>query len=295
MKILVTGALGQLGTWIRQLTAGNNHYIFTDITPAENVLKLDITNGTEVESFVRNNNIGLIVNCAAYTNVEKAEDDVETCFRINRDGPANLAQAMASVGGTLIHISTDYVFSGKINSRPLLEEDCAEPLGIYGKSKLAAEEVIRDSGCKYLIFRTAWLYSEFGRNFVKTMMSLMKEGKAIKVVNDQWGSPTYARDLAEAIVQIISSGKSSVDSGIWHFTDEGTITWFDFAKEISAIGEYASCSITPCSTKEYPTKAARPAYSVLDKSKFKRTFDSEIPQWRESLKKCMDNIREWKI
>ena len=202
---------------------------------------------------------------------------------------------MASVGGTLIHISTDYVFSGKNDSRPLLEEDCPEPLGIYGKSKLAAEEVIRDSGCKYLIFRTAWLYSEFGRNFVKTMMSLMKEGKAIKVVNDQWGSPTYARDLAEAILKIISSGKSSVNSGIWHFTDEGATTWFDFAKEISAIGEYASCSITPCSTKEYPTKAARPAYSVLDKSKFKRTFDSEIPQWRESLKKCMDNIREWKI
>lgn len=295
MKILVTGALGQLGTWIRRLTAGNNHYIFTDITPAENVLTLDITNGTEVQSFVRNNNIGLIVNCAAYTNVEKAEDDVETCFRINRDGPANLAQAMASVGGTLIHISTDYVFSGKIDSRPLLEEDCPEPLGIYGKSKLAAEEAIRDSGCKYLIFRTAWLYSEFGRNFVKTMISLMKEGKAIKVVNDQWGSPTYARDLAEAIVQIISSGKSSVDSGIWHFTDEGATTWFDFAKEISTIGKYASCSITPCSTKEYPTKAVRPAYSVLDKSKFKRTFDSEIPQWRESLKKCMDNIREWKI
>lgn len=295
MKILVTGALGQLGTWIRRLTAGNNHYIFTDITPAENVLTLDITNGTEVESFVRNNNIGLIVNCAAYTNVEKAEDDAETCFRINRDGPANLAQAMASVGGTLIHISTDYVFSGKNDSRPLLEEDCTEPLGIYGKSKLAAEETIRDSGCKYLIFRTAWLYSEFRRNFVKTMISLMKDGKAIKVVDDQWGSPTYARDLAEAIVQIISSGKSSVNSGIWHFTDEGATTWFDFAKEISAIGEYASCSITPCSTKEYPTKAARPAYSVLDKSKFKRTFDSEIPQWRESLKKCMDNIREWKI
>lgn len=295
MKILVTGALGQLGTWIRRLTAGNNHYIFTDITPAENVHTLDITNGTEVESFVRNNDIGIIVNCAAYTNVEKAEDDVETCFRINRDGPANLAQAMASVGGTLIHISTDYVFSGKNDSHPLLEEDCPEPLGIYGKSKLAAEEAIRDSGCKYLIFRTAWLYSEFGRNFVKTMMSLMEAGKDIKVVDDQWGSPTYARDLAEAILGIISSGKYLDNCGIWHFTDEGETTWFGFAREIASVGGYGNCNVHPCSTEDYPTKAARPAYSVLDKNKFKKTFSAEIPHWRDSLKRCMENIRERKI
>lgn len=296
MKILVTGAMGQLGTWMRLLTGEDENYIYSDVLPSEGIVTLDITNKYEVEGFIRANGIGLVVNCAAYTNVEKAEDEVETCYLINSDGTANLARAMAATGGgRLIHISTDYVFDGKSDSHPLKEDDVVNPLSIYGKSKLEAEKRIIESGCNYLILRTAWLYSEFGRNFLKTMSSLMESGKDIKVVDDQWGSPTYARDLAEAILGIISSGKYLDNCGIWHFTDEGETTWFGFAREIASVGGYGNCNVHPCSTEDYPTKAARPAYSVLDKNKFKKTFSAEIPHWKDSLKRCMENIRERKI
>lgn len=285
MNILVTGANGQLGNEIRGIASEcSDNYIFTDVAD------LDITDSRAVMEFVAQKEISVVINCAAYTNVEKAEGDFSTADLINHFAVGNLADACKANGAVLIHVSTDYVFNGR-NCIPYREEDPTEPIGVYGSTKLAGEKVVVDSGCKYLIFRTAWLYSSFGNNFVKTMRRLTSERDSINVVFDQIGSPTYAFDLAAAICHIVESRQLD-KCGVYHFTDEGVCSWFDFAKEICAMSGN-ECNIQPCHTDEFPTKAERPHYSVLDKTKVKTTFGLSIPYWRDSLVRCikkLDNI-----
>ena len=285
LNILVTGSNGQLGNEMRVLGAASaDRYIYTDVA------ELDITDAEAVRAFVERENIDVIINCAAYTDVERAEDNEATAYTLNCDAVRNLAAAAAAVDGVLIHVSTDYVFSGDGHT-PYTEEDATAPLGAYGRTKRAGEEVIEKSGCKYLIFRTAWLYSEYGRNFVKTMIKLTAERETLSVVFDQIGTPTYAADLAKAIFDIVEGRKYEGHNGIYHFTDEGVCSWYDFACEIAAETGNTECIITPCRTWEYPTKAVRPAYSLLDKSKYKRTFGATIPHWRNSLKRCITKIK----
>lgn len=285
LNILVTGANGQLGSEMRRLGAqSGDNYIFTDIA------ELDITDKDAVDSFVMLNNVDVIVNCAAYTNVEKAEDDEATADKINHRAAEILAQTAKKCGATLIHVSTDYVFDGRKNT-PYTEDEPTSPLGAYGRTKLAGETAIAESGCRYIIIRTAWLYSEFGNNFVKTMLRLTSERESINVVSDQIGSPTYAGDLGSAIFDIIEHRKFEGNEGTYHFTDEGVCSWYDLAYETASIAGNRGCIINPCRTWEYPTKASRPSYSVLDKSKFKATFGFDIPYWRESLAKCIMNIK----
>ena len=285
LNILITGANGQLGNEMRRLGArSSDNYIFTDIA------ELDITDKDAVDSFVMLNNVDVIVNCAAYTNVEKAEDDEATADKINHRAAEILAQTAKKCGATLIHVSTDYVFDGRRNT-PYTEDEPTSPLGAYGRTKLAGETAIAESGCKYIIIRTAWLYSEFGNNFVKTMLRLTSEREGINVVSDQIGSPTYAGDLGSAIFDIIEHRKFEGNEGTYHFTDEGVCSWYDLAYETASIAGNKGCIINPCRTWEYPTKASRPSYSVLDKSKFKATFGFDIPYWRESLAKCIMNIK----
>ena len=284
MNILVTGANGQLGNEIRLLApAAKNTYFFTDIA------ELDITNKQAIQKFVVDNDIKIIINCAAYTVVEKAEEEPEKADLINHIAVRNLAEASKEKDIPLIHVSTDYVFGGQGNL-PFLENDNVNPLGVYGKTKLAGEKAIQDSGCKALIFRTAWLYSSFGNNFVKTMIKLTSEKERIKVVYDQVGSPTYAGDLANALFDIVETGKYIGNEGIYHFTDEGVISWYDFAIEIAKQVGNTTCKIYPCRSEEFPTKVKRPAYSVLDKAKIKRTFDIDIPYWKDSLAVCMEKL-----
>lgn len=285
LNILITGANGQLGNEMRKLSAqSGDNYIFTDIA------ELDITDKDAVDRFVVLNNVDVIVNCAAYTNVEKAEDDEATADKINHRAAEILAQTAKKCDATLIHVSTDYVFDGRRNT-PYTEDDTTTPLGAYGRTKLAGETAVAEAGCKYIIIRTAWLYSEFGNNFVKTMLRLTSERESVNVVSDQIGSPTYAGDLGSAIFDIIEHRKFEGNEGTYHFTDEGVCSWYDLAHETASIAGNKGCIINPCRTWEYPTKVSRPNYSVLDKSKFKATFGVAIPYWRESLAKCIMNIK----
>ena len=285
MNILVTGANGQLGCEMRRLGAVSpNNYIFTDVA------ELDITDAGAVMSAVRQHSIAAIVNCAAYTNVDKAESDEATAELINATAVGNLAKAMKEVGGTLFHVSTDYVFGSEGNT-PRTEDMPLNPLGVYGRTKLHGEQAIAESGCKALIFRTAWLYSEFGNNFLKTMLRLTAEREQLNVVFDQVGTPTYAGDLALAIFSIIEAGVYDGNEGVYHFSNEGVCSWYDFAVEIAAAAGNANCRINPCHSSEFPSPVTRPPYSVLDKTKVKNTFDIDIPHWRESMEYCIKRIK----
>lgn len=285
MNILVTGANGQLGCEMRRLGAVSpNNYIFTDIA------ELDITDAQAVMNAAKENNISIIINCAAYTNVDKAESDEATAELINATAVGNLAAAMKEVGGTLFHVSTDYVFGYEGNT-PRTETMPTSPLGVYGRTKLNGEKAIEANGCKALVFRTAWLYSEFGNNFLKTMMRLTAEREQLNVVFDQVGTPTYAGDLALAIFSIIEAGVYEGNEGIYHFSNEGVCSWYDFAVEIAATAGNTNCRITPCHSSEFPSPVTRPPYSVLDKTKIKDTFDIDIPHWRESMEYCIKRIK----
>ena len=285
MNILVTGANGQLGCEMRRLGAVSpNNYIFTDVA------ELDITNAVAVALFVKQYSVDAIVNCAAYTNVDKAESDEATAELINATAVGNLAIAAKEVGATLFHVSTDYVFGHEGNT-PRTEDMPTSPLGVYGRTKLHGEQAIEKSGCKALIFRTAWLYSEFGNNFLKTMMRLTAEREQLNVVFDQIGTPTYAGDLALAIFSIIEAGVYPGNEGIYHFSNEGACSWYDFAVEIAAAAGNTGCRINPCHSSEFPSPVTRPPYSVLDKTKIKNTFDIDIPHWRESMEYCIKRIK----
>ena len=287
MNILVTGANGQLGTEIRNAAKGSgHHFIFTDVSqiPDVETVYLDITNIDAIRIISDSESVDVIVNCAAYTNVEKAESDLAFADLLNHTAAANLAAVAKERNATLIHVSTDYVFQGD-NHVPYRESDAPNPLGAYGVTKYAGEKSIIGSGCKYLIFRTAWLYSPYGNNFVKTMMRLTGTNESIKVVADQVGTPTCAADLAGLIMKVICEGMLD-RTGIYHYTDEGCISWYDFAVAINDLCGH-SCNVRPCRTEEYPTKARRPHYSVLDKALVKETFGIEIPHWFSSLKECV--------
>lgn len=284
--ILVTGADGQLGREMQIASRGSrNRFIFTDIAGEHE--RLDITDPQAIADIVRENHVNVIVNCAAYTNVDKAETDPETANLLNNIAAGNLADAMKAVNGTLIHISTDYVFQGDRNI-PCREDWPTEPLGVYGKTKLAGEKSIEATGCANIIIRTAWLYSPFGKNFVKTMRDLTSSRESLKVVFDQVGTPTYAGDLAEAICRIIETGQLD-KTGIYHFSNEGVCSWFDFAKAICAMSGN-TCDIRPCHSDEFPSPVARPHFSVLDKTRIKQTFGIHIPYWTDSLKRCIEEI-----
>ena len=285
MNILVTGANGQLGNCIRNAakrTAYN--FVFTDVA------ELDITNPEAALKAVCDNKIDVIINCAAYTNVDRAEDDAAFAEVLNADAVRNLAVAAKECDATLFHISTDYVFGGSQGNVPRCEDEPANPTGVYGLTKLHGEQAVLNSGCKYLIFRTAWLYSEYGKNFVKTMLNLTATKPELKVVFDQCGTPTYAQDLADAIISIIESGKYLENQGIYHFSNEGVCSWYDFTQMIAYFAGNKSCKILPCHSSEFPSKVVRPAYSVLDKTKIKDTFGIEIPYWTVSLANCLKNI-----
>lgn len=293
MKILVTGANGQLGNEVRVVTKGSkDRYIFTDVIEVEGqeTTILDITDLDAIRNVVSENDIKVIVNCAAYTNVDKAETDYELCELLNAKAPENLAIAMREVNGLLVHISTDYVFGGDPYNTPCKEDQKGTPTGVYGQTKLHGEQNIQKSGVDYLIFRTAWLYSEFGKNFVKTMMNLTSTKPQLKVVFDQVGTPTYAYDLAKAIFDIIENRKYEGNTGIYHYSNEGVCSWYDFTKMIAEIAGNTSCDIQPCHSDEFPSPVKRPAFSVLDKTKVKKTFGLTIPYWTDSLRICMSNM-----
>ena len=275
-NILITGSNGQLGSEIGVLSKTSRHsFFFTDVA------ELDITDKSAVDIFVTENKIDILVNCAAYTHVDKAEEDTETADKINHLAVKNLSEVCAENKLMLIHISTDYVYDGTKNT-PYVESDPTTPLGIYGRTKLDGENAVIHSGCDYLIIRTSWLYSSFGNNFVKTMRRLTAEKESLKVVFDQVGTPTYAGDLANTILDIIDSEKIDGNSGIYHFSNEGVCSWYDFAIEIRDLFKN-ECDIQPCHSDEFPSKVTRPNFSVLDKTKIKETFDLKIPHWKTSL------------
>ena len=283
MRVLITGANGQLGNEMRRLGAVSpNEYLFTDVA------ELDITDKAAVAEFVKSNNVEIIVNCAAYTNVDKAEDDEATAELINATAVRNLAEAVKAVDGTLFHVSTDYVFGSEGNT-PRTEDMPTNPLGVYGKTKLHGEQAIAEVGAKAIIIRTAWLYSEFGNNFLKTMLRLTAEKESLNVVFDQVGSPTYAGDLALAIFSIIEGGVYVGNEGVYHFSNEGVCSWYDFATEIAAAAGH-ECVVLPCHSNEFPSKVTRPPFSVLDKTKIKTTFGIEIPHWRDSMLYCLQRL-----
>lgn len=328
MTILVTGANGQLGNEMRIVTKGSeDRYIFTDVCEehpesvemlhklaGEDVdittTKLDITNLDTIRQMVRDNDVKVIVNCAAWTNVDGAEDPekYDLVELLNAKATENLAISMKEVGGLLVHISTDYVFGGDLYNTPCKEDQKGTPTGVYGLTKLHGEQAIQATGVDYLIFRTAWLYSEFGKNFVKTMLNLTATKPQLKVVFDQVGSPTYARDLADAILVAIENYKMEsltlnhalgsaallkepfTKNGIYHFSNEGVCSWFDFTKMIAEITGNTSCDVQPCHNDEFPSPVKRPAYSVLDKTKVKETFGVKVPYWVDSLKKCLSSM-----
>ena len=303
MNILVTGANGQLGNEMRIVSKGSSDkYIFTDIVEVEGqeTTILDITNLDDIRSLVKAQDVKVIVNCAAYTNVDAAESNQELAEKLNATAPQNLAIAMKEVGGLLIHISTDYVFGGDPYNTPCREDQQGTPTGVYGLTKLHGEQNIIQSGCEYIILRTAWLYSEFGKNFVKTMLNLTATRPQLKVVFDQVGTPTYALDLAKAIFVIIEDYKQSLTanrstlnyshSGIYHFSNEGVCSWYDFTKMIAEYSGQTSCDIQPCHSNEFPSPVTRPAYSVLDKTKIKTTFGISVPYWTDSLQMCLRNL-----
>ena len=304
MTILVTGANGQLGNEMRIVSQpSKDRYIFTDVVEASaesiamlqklagpnvdiSTVKLDITDLEDVRKMVRENGVSVIVNCAAYTNVDGAETNQELAELLNAKAPQNLAIAMKEVGGTLIHISTDYVFGKEPYNTPCKEDMVGTPTGVYGLTKLHGEQNIMASGCKYVIIRTAWLYSEFGKNFVRTMLNLTATRPELKVVFDQVGTPTYAYDLAQAIVRIIERPVE----GIYHYSNEGVCSWYDFTKMIAEYSGHTDCNIQPCHSDEFPSPVKRPAFSVLDKTKIKQTFGITVPYWTDSLKKCIINL-----
>ena len=294
MNVLVTGANGQLGSEMRLVSKSSaDKYIFTDVVelPGVDTLILDITDLDAVRKVVKEYDIRAIVNCAAYTNVDKAEDDVELCALLNAKAPENLAIAMKEADGLLVHVSTDYVFGGDPYNTPCTEDRKGTPTGVYGQTKLDGENVIQSTGCHHVIIRTAWLYSEFGRNFVKTMMNLTATKPQLKVVFDQTGTPTYAWDLAEAIFDIIENRKWEGNDGVYHYSNEGVCSWYDFTKMIAEYAGNDSCEVLPCHSDEFPSKVKRPAYSVLDKTKIKETFGISVPYWTDSLKKCINNLK----
>lgn len=290
MNILVTGANGQLGNELRNLASGKGErFVFTDVNdvPGVETTFLDITNADAVRIVVESERPDVIINCAAYTNVDGAEDNAALADLLNRQAVANLAEAARLTKATLVQISTDYVFDG-LGCVPVREDDEPCPQSEYGRTKLAGEAAAKESGCKYLIIRTAWMYSPYGKNFVKTMKRLTEAGSPLKVVYDQVGTPTYAADLASFIMHVVRSGQLS-KTGIYNFTDEGAVSWYDFACEIrDLLGN--TCEIRPCLTGEFPAKASRPHYSVLDKTKAKETFGFEIPHWRDSLVRCLERL-----
>ena len=287
MNILVTGANGQLGCCMRNAAKDSkDNYIFTDVA------ELDITDPETVRKIVKDNDVKVIVNCAAYTNVDKAETDAAFAEKLNAEAVRNLADAIKCVDGTLIHISTDYVFGGDPYNTPCREEQSGTPTGVYGLTKLHGEQAIEESGCKALIFRTAWLYSEYGKNFVKTMLNLTSTKPELKVVFDQTGTPTYAQDLADAICNIIENRRFEGNEGLYHYSNEGVCSWFDFTKAIASMAGNTGCDIQPCHSDEFPSPVRRPAYSVLDKTKFKHTFGLRVPYWTDSLKTCINNLKQ---
>lgn len=293
MNILVTGANGQLGNEMRIVSKGSqDRYIFTDVVDVEGqeTTILDITNIAAIRKMVSDNDVKVIVNCAAYTNVDKAESDQDFCELLNAKAPENLANAMKEVNGLLVHISTDYVFGGDPYNTPCREDQKGTPTGVYGLTKLHGEQNIQKAGVDYLIFRTAWLYSEFGKNFVKTMLNLTATKPQLKVVFDQVGTPTYAYDLAAAIFDIIENRKYEGKTGIYHYSNEGVCSWFDFTKMIAEYAGNKDCDIQPCHSEEFPSPVKRPAFSVLDKTKVKETFGIIVPYWTDSLKICMKNL-----
>ena len=293
MNILVTGANGQLGNEIR-IIAKNSHdtYIYTDVVEVEGVetTLLDITSLDAVRKMVEKNDIKCIINCAAYTNVDKAENDEAFCELLNAKAVENLAVAMKDADGLLVHVSTDYVFGGDPYNTPCKEDQKGTPTGVYGKTKLQGEQNIIAAGCKHVIIRTAWLYSEFGKNFVKTMLNLTATKPQLKVVFDQVGTPTYAYDLAAAIYEIVNERKYEGNDGVYHYSNEGVCSWYDFTKMIAEYAGNSGCDIQPCHSNEFPSPVQRPAYSVLDKTKIKQTFGVTIPYWTTSLKVCMKRM-----
>ncbi len=311
MTVLVTGANGQLGNEMRIVSRTSaDRYIFTDVCQADGVetVYLDITDPDAVRRIVQENGVSAIVNCAAYTNVDAAESNEALAEKLNADAPGILAGAMQEAGGLLIHVSTDYVFGGDPYNTPCREDQKGTPTGVYGMTKLLGEQKITASGCDHVIIRTAWLYSEFGKNFCKTMMNLTATKPQIKVVFDQVGTPTYALDLADAIQVVLKDyashnchGSCSEDSGdapcsyrksgIYHYSNEGVCSWFDFTKMIAEYNGTTQCEVLPCHSDEFPSPVKRPSYSVLDKTKIKETFGIRIPYWTESLKKCIDNLK----
>lgn len=289
MNILVTGANGMLGNAIQNVAKNSkDNYIFTDI--CDGYQKLDITNIEDVREAIRVNSIQCIINCAAWTNVDKAESAGEIVEILNAIAPENLAIAMKEVDGLLVHVSTDYVFGGDPYNTPCKEEQKGTPTGVYGLTKLHGEQKIQASGAKYIIVRTAWLYGEYGHNFVKTMINLTGTKPELKVVFDQCGTPTYAVDLANAIFDIVENRKYEGNTGIYHFSNEGVCSWYDFAIKIAELGNNKNCNIQPCHSEEFPSPVKRPAYSVFDKTKIKETFGVKVPYWVDSLKVCMGNL-----
>ena len=286
MNILVTGANGQLGNEIQKVSKhSQDHYIFTDV--CDGYVKLDITNLDAIRQMVAQLDVKCIINCAAWTNVDAAETAGDIVEQLNAKAPENLAMAMKEVGGLLVHISTDYVFGGDPYNTPCREDQKGSPTGVYGQTKLHGEQRILATGVKHIIIRTAWLYSEFGKNFVKTMLSLTATKPQLKVVFDQCGTPTYAGDLADVIYDIIENRKFDSNEGIYHFSNEGVCSWYDFTKVIAQMAGHTTCDIQPCHSDEFPSPVKRPAYSVLDKSKIKDTFGITIPYWTDSLRKCI--------
>ena len=311
MNILVTGANGQLGNEMRIMAQySSDKYVFTDVVDASEesiaMLKklvggnintdtehLDITNLEAVREIVKRENVETIVNCAAYTNVDAAEDNFGQAELLNAKSPENLAVVMKEVNGFLVHISTDYVFGGDPYNLPCKEDQKGTPTGVYGLTKLHGEQAIQKIGCNYVIIRTAWLYSEFGKNFVKTMLNLTSTKPQLKVVFDQVGTPTYALDLANALIAIIEDYKKEIlnsqfsilnysNSGVYHFSNEGVCSWFDFTKMIAEYAGNTGCNVQPCHSDEFPSKVKRPAFSVLDKTKIKESFGINVPFWTES-------------
>lgn len=301
MTILVTGANGQLGNCMRLLAArGGDRYIFTDVNTADGMetVPLDITDIGAIRRICAEHRVDAIVNCAAYTNVDAAETDSELAERLNADAPANLAEVARERGGLLVHISTDYVFGREPYNIPCREDQRGTPTGVYGLTKLHGEQRIAASGCKHVIIRTAWLYSEFGRNFCKTMMHLTATRPVLSVVFDQAGTPTYAMDLAGAVMTVLDdwrgdmSGETYKNGGIYHYSNEGVCSWYDFTKMIAEYAGNTGCDVLPCHSDEFPSPVKRPSYSVLDKTKIKETFGLRIPYWTDSLKTCIANLKK---
>lgn len=300
MNVLVTGANGQLGNEMRVINRDSaERFVYTDVNQVEGneTIHLDITDIDAVRSIVKENKIDVIVNCAAYTNVDAAEENEPLAEMLNAKAPQNLAVVASENNALLVHVSTDYVFGKEPYNRPCREDQRGTPTGVYGMTKLHGEENIMASGCKYVIIRTAWLYSEYGKNFCKTMLNLTSSKPRLKVVFDQVGTPTYALDLAKAIMAIIAdysadmNAQSYAHTGIYHYSNEGVCSWFDFTKMIAEYSGQTVCSIEPCHSNEFPSPVVRPSYSVLDKTKIKETFGISVPYWTDSLRKCIENIK----